>query len=137
MMMTIVAANLLDRWSLPDSPTYSSGDNNDGGGSGGWNFIMEYPVSNDIAEADNDMNIQIYVYDNGCRYNEGDTPVELLVGISEEVTFLTTTSESSVARLDLTLGGEEVVICLFHHCCKSIHHFGRTMKKDKNKFNFV
>ena len=105
MMMTIVAANLLDRWSLPDSPTYSSGDNNNGGGSGGWNFIMEYPVSNDIAEADNDMNIKIHVYDNGCRYNEGDTPVELLVGISEEVTFLTTTSESSVARLDLTLGG--------------------------------
>ena len=68
-------------------------------------FIFTFPVSSDVATTEN---IDISLYDKGCRYNEGEPPIELLKGMSEIILFPDLSAESTAAmvvtRLEVTLG---------------------------------
>ena len=93
-----ITTTLRDRWSLPDSPTsfeYWSDDD-------GWNFIMEYPVSNEVADTENDSTLQIHLYDKGCRYNDGNIPIELLLVDNETSSSSSSSSSVPIIKTDVT-----------------------------------
>ena len=73
-----------DPFNLPVEPTLFEYDLNGKGGQ--WNFILEYPISSEVVKDVQEKtdaaktSIEIRLYDRGCLYNNGNDPVELIVG---------------------------------------------------------
>ncbi len=93
--------NLQNRWSLPDNPTSFEYQN--------FQFLLEFPVSRDVAT---ENNIAVSLFDRGCKYNDGEPPVELIRGTSEELVFPASISSSTAPTVmtgaKVTLGGDEM-----------------------------
>jgi uncharacterized membrane protein YgcG len=98
---------LRDRWSLPDVPISFEFFDDDSGG--GLDFVFVFPISRDVATDDN---IDIRIYDKGCKYNDGESPVELTTGTSEELVFpasmATSTAPTVMTSLEVTLGNSRM-----------------------------
>ena len=96
------AIGLADRWALPDVPVSFSFDDT---GTSGFDFNFVFPVSRDVATH---SNVDASLYDKGCKYNDGDPPVELLKGTSDTISFpesaATSTAPTVMTDLDISLG---------------------------------
>jgi hypothetical protein len=95
------ASSLFDRWNLPDLPSKFEFVDDE---TAGLDFLFEYPIAKSVATPDN---VDISLYDQGCKYNDGDPPVELLKGTTEDVSFQGTT-DTVIAGADVTLGNSEM-----------------------------
>lgn len=96
-------AALGDRWSLPEEGPLTFEylqDETDGG----LDFLLRFPISKDVATVDG---INVSLYDQNCRYNDGDPRVELFKGIAKEVAFRGK-SAIVMAELDVKLGNHEI-----------------------------
>ena len=122
-------SNLLNRWSLPDEPTSFEYSNQES--APGFNFKFEFPVSRDVATKDN---IAVSLYDQGCKYNDGEPPVELLDGISEQLVFPPSMASSTVQTvttgLEVTLGNNGMDVASL------IQKYPSLWEKEKSQFSF-
>ena len=95
------SSGLRDRWALPDTPASSEYFDDDSG----VDFAFGFPVSRDVATYDN---IDIRIYDKGCKYNDGETPVEISEGITDKIVFpastATSTAPTVMTSLQVSLG---------------------------------
>ena len=100
------ASDLKNRWNLPDEPTSFEFSDEDGTG---FEFMFEFPVSRDVAT---ERNIAVSLYDRGCKYNDGNPPVELVEGTSEELIFppsmSTSTAPTVMTGVEVNLGVNEL-----------------------------
>jgi hypothetical protein len=95
------SSGLRDRWALPDIPaSYEYFDDRSG-----LDFAFAFPVSRDVATYDN---IDIHIYNRGCRYNDGEGPVEIFKGVTDEIVFpasmATSTAPTVMTSLQVSLG---------------------------------
>jgi hypothetical protein len=101
---TIYKEIIDDPFNLPDEPILFEYDLNLKGGQ--WNFILEYPISTEVVNDVQDQgitgtSIDIRLYDRGCLYNNGDSPVELVLGTTvNDPTFSPFDSATSVIIMD-------------------------------------
>ena len=104
---------LYDRWKLPDVPSsfqYSNeGFAPDGSRKPGINFNFGIPISRDVATHEF---VEINLYDQGCKYNDGQTTIEITKGTTTNVGFPESSDETDgppmvMSSLDITLGNGE------------------------------
>ena len=100
------ASALKNRWNLPDEPAPFEFSDEDGTG---FEFLFEFPVSRDVAT---ERNIAVSLFDRGCKYNDGNPPVELVEGTSEELIFppsmSTSTAPTVMTGVEVNLGVNEL-----------------------------